>query len=55
MGSGASILWPPARQILALAHTSLAPSITIAATSGASVSTGHPKIAIAIKGWPPIA
>ena len=55
IGSGESILWPPAREIPACLHISRPPSITFAPTSVESILMGHPKIEMAIKGLPPIA
>ncbi len=55
IGSGESILCPPARGIPASSHTERPPSITSRATSSLSFSIGQPKIAIAISGLPPIA
>ena len=46
---------PPASSIPAREHTNLAPSSTLAASSGASFSTGQLKIALANRGLPPMA
>ncbi|KAF5043581.1 hypothetical protein DSECCO2_500820 [anaerobic digester metagenome] len=55
IGSDIFILCPPARGIPALSQTSLAPATTSAASDPGSFSRGHPSIAIAIIGLPPIA
>ena len=54
-GSGQSMLWPPASVIPASAHTAREPSSTFWATSAGSLLIGHPRIAIANTGLPPIA
>ena len=43
-GSEISMLWPPASAIPASAQVARAPASTLLATSGASVSTGQPKL-----------
>jgi hypothetical protein len=55
MGSDISMLWPPANVIPALEQIARAPDKTSLATSGANLSTGHPSMAIATVGVPPIA
>ena len=55
MGSDMSMLCPPASAMPASAQVSRAPARTLLAISGASVSTGQPKIAIATVGVPPMA
>ncbi len=55
IGSGLSILCPPARGMPASAHILRPPSNTCCATSGANLSRGHPNMAIAKRGSPPIA
>ena len=55
MGSGESMECPPAKGIPASWQVCLLPSITALATSGGRVLMGQPKIAIAIKGVPPMA
>ena len=54
-GSGQSILCPPAKLIPASAQIERAPSNTFWATSGDSLSIGHPKMAMANTGFPPMA
>ena len=49
------MLCPPAKGIPASLQISLLPSITFLAISGDKVLIGHPKIAIAKLGFPPIA
>ena len=55
MGSGESILCPPANGIPAAAQLVRPPSTTRCACDAVTFSTGHPKIAIANRGFPPIA
>ena len=55
IGSGESILCPPARVIPAILQISLPPSITCDPISAESSLIGQPNIAIAINGFPPIA
>ena len=55
IGSGLSILCPPASVMPASAQDARPPSSTCCATSGGSLSIGHPNMAIASKGVPPIA
>ena len=54
-GSGQSMLCPPASIMPASAQTCRPPSTTSAANSGGSLSNGQPRIAIAIRGRPPMA
>ncbi|MPN16811.1 hypothetical protein SDC9_164158 [bioreactor metagenome] len=55
IGSAQLMLWPPARGMPADSHTVRAPETTSPATDAGSFSRGHPRIAIAIKGSPPMA
>mmetsp|Transcript_83948 Transcript_83948/g.140093 ORF Transcript_83948/g.140093 Transcript_83948/m.140093 type:complete len:213 (+) Transcript_83948:723-1361(+) len=55
IGSGLSMLCPPANAIPASAHARRPPSTTRPATAGGSFSRGQPRIAMAIRGVPPIA
>ena len=55
IGSGESMLWPPASGIPASAQMLRAPSSTRRATSGGSLSTGQPSTAMASSGRPPMA
>ena len=55
MGSGASILCPPASGKPKAAQTSLPPFTTRLAISAESFDTGQPKMAMAMTGVPPIA
>ena len=55
IGSGESILCPPARAIPAREQISRPPSMTFAPISDEIELIGQPKIEIAIKGLPPIA
>ena len=55
IGSGESMLCPPARVIPAREQISRPPSITLAPISAESIFMGHPNIEIAMSGFPPIA
>ena len=55
IGSTVSIVCPPANGIPAFAQIALAPSRTCCASAVDNFSIGHPKIATAINGFPPIA
>ena len=55
MGSGESMLCPPANEIPASRHAARPPSTTCWATFAGSLSIGQPNIAMAMMGLPPIA
>ena len=55
IGSGASMLCPPAKGIPACLQTVLLPSNTLRAMDAGNLSIGQPRIATAIIGFPPIA
>ena len=55
IGSGESILCPPAKGMPASLQMLLLPSITFCATAGDKIFIGQPNIAIAKIGFPPMA
>ena len=55
MGSGASMLCPPAKGMPARRQASRPPAMTCPASAPSSLLMGQPRMATAIMGWPPMA